>query len=240
MRIIFVILSIISLSASKYTNDLSDRLVEVYEKSAPAVVLVVTRDYPGNKASIGEGAGFFITSDGYLATNYHLVSRAARIEIHLEDGRLFFGRVVGSDPKSDLAFVKIDAVDLPFLKLGNSDTIKPGHFVAAIGLPFGLDRSLAHGVVSGVHRKNLKINEIEDYIQTDAAINPGNSGGPLLNLDGEVVGINTGLVAAPGINMSAGIGLAIPSNLVRERLHHLVDHGAIDPNCGLVLNLKSL
>ena len=174
---------------------------------------------------IGQGSGFIVSSDGYIMTNAHVVRGADKITVILNDGRELDATVVGTDPHTDVAIVKIDGKDLPFICLGDSNTIEIGEWAIAIGSPFQLQASLTVGVISAKERQNLRINDFEDFIQTDAAINPGNSGGPLLNLDGEVIGINTAIVSRHGGYM--GIGFAIPSNMARNVMNQLIDKGMV-------------
>ena len=159
----------------------------------------------------GSGSGMILTADGAILTNNHVVENASRIQVSLQDGRRFSGKVVGVDPATDLAVVKIDAKGLPAVKFADSDAAQVGNWVVAIGSPFGLDYTVTAGVLSAKGRGSLGANEIEDYLQTDASINPGNSGGPLVNLQGEVLGVNTMI-----IGHASGIGFAIPSNLARK------------------------
>lgn len=157
----------------------------------------------------GGGSGVVIREDGYVLTNHHVVENATRIEVRLRDGKRFVAKVVGDDPATDLAVVKIKSKGLPAVPLADSSTVRVGEWALAIGSPFGLDYTVTAGVVSAKGR-GLGATEIEDYIQTDASINPGNSGGPLVNLDGQVIGINT-MIYGRG----TGIGFAVPSNLAR-------------------------
>jgi serine protease Do len=161
----------------------------------------------------GQGTGFILSPDGYIVTNHHVVGEADRVKVQLADGREFDAEIVGSDPQTEVALIKIDAKDLPALPLGNSDNLRVGEWVLAIGSPFGLNHSVTAGIVSARGRGNLQIVDYADFIQTDAAINPGNSGGPLLNLAGEVVGMNTAILSRSGGNV--GIGFAIPINMVK-------------------------
>jgi serine protease Do len=158
-----------------------------------------------------------------VLTNNHVIERADEIELTLADGQTFKGTVIGRDPKTDLAMIKVDTdVDLPVVVLGDSDTVKVGHWAVAIGNPFGLGQSLTVGVVSGVGRGELGLSTFEDYIQTDASINPGNSGGPLVNIRGEVIGINTAINP-----IGRGIGFAIPINMAKEVMQQLAEHGRV-------------
>jgi serine protease Do len=162
----------------------------------------------------GAGSGFIISPDGYILTNNHVVDNATRITVDLADGRSFEGEVVGTDPPSDVAIVKIDGDNLPHLEMGDSDDLRVGEIVIAIGNPMGQRNSVTQGIVSAKGRSDVRITDFADFIQTDAAINPGNSGGPLLNLDGQVVGMNTAIMSRSGGNM--GIGFAIPANMIRD------------------------
>lgn len=180
---------------------------------------------PRTRPQVREGSGFIISSDGYILTNNHLVEQAEKVTIKLSDGREFKdAEIIGTDPESDVAVVKIDADNLPFLELADSDTLEVGEWVLAIGNPFGLSHTVTAGIVSAIGRK-LGLNEYEDFIQTDAAINPGNSGGPLVNLDGKAVGISTAIISRSGGNL--GIGLAIPINMARSVYEQLVEGGKV-------------
>lgn len=174
---------------------------------------------------ISQGSGFFVSADGYIMTNAHVVKSADRITVVLDDERELDATLVGSDPHTDIAIIKVEGKDLPFLDLGNSDAMEIGEWVVAIGSPFQLEASLTVGVVSAKGRQNLRITDLEDFIQTDAAINPGNSGGPLLNLNSEVIGINTAIVSRSGGYM--GIGFAIPSNMARNIMNQIINNGGV-------------
>ncbi|MBS0622887.1 MAG: DegQ family serine endoprotease [Verrucomicrobia bacterium] len=174
---------------------------------------------------IGQGSGFIVSSDGYILTNNHIVNGADSIKVGLTDGRRFDAKVVGTDPQTDIAVIKIEAEELSFLKLADSDAAEVGEWVIAIGSPFGLEATVTVGVVSAKGRDELHITDFEDFIQTDAAINPGNSGGPLLNLDGEVIGVNTAIVTGSGGYM--GIGFAIPSNMAKRVMDQLIHAGSV-------------
>lgn len=170
----------------------------------------------------GGGSGIVMRSNGVIVTNNHVVKDATRIEVILRDGRKFRARVLGTDEATDLAVLKIEATGLPAIAFANSTQARVGEWVLAIGSPFGLDYTLTAGVLSATGRGGLGANEIEDYLQTDASINPGNSGGPLINLNGEVLGINTMI-----IGRNSGIGFAIPSNLVRSVTEQLAESGTV-------------
>lgn len=172
----------------------------------------------------GTGSGFIISADGLILTNHHVVDGADEIKVRLTDNREFTGKVLGSDAKTDIAVVKIDAKDLPYLTMGNSDELKVGEWVAAIGSPFGLDNTVTSGIVSAKSRK-LPSDQYVPFIQTDVAVNPGNSGGPLFNMKGEVVGINSQIFSTSGGFM--GLSFAIPSNLAMQIKDQLVKNGNV-------------
>ena len=177
---------------------------------------------------VGQGSGFIISPDGYIITNHHVVDGADNIAVQLDDGREFDATIVGSDEQTEIAVIKIEATGLPVLTLGNSDTLRVGEWVLAIGNPFGLSHSVTAGIVSARGRSDVGLNAgglIADFIQTDAAINPGNSGGPLLNLDGQVVGLNTAILSRSGGYM--GIGFAIPINMVKYVSEQLIANGKV-------------
>lgn len=176
------------------------------------------------RPQMGQGSGFLVSSDGMILTNNHIVDNAERVLVTLQNGREYTATILGKDQNSDVAVIKIDAKELPFLKLGDSRKLEVGEWVVAIGNPLGLQATLTVGVVSAVDRSNLGLAQIEDFIQTDAAINRGNSGGPLLNLEGEVVGMNTAIASHTGGYM--GIGFAIPSNIAKEIMQQLVSNGS--------------
>ncbi len=178
--------------------------------------------------AIGQASGFIFKSEGYILTNNHVVKDAKEITVTLNDGREFEARIVGQDPTTDLAVLKIDSNEpLPYISLGNSDDLEVGQWVVAIGNPLGLQASLTVGVVSAKGRNNLDIATFEDFIQTDAAINKGNSGGPLLDLDGSVIGINTALVSNSGYGGYIGIGFSIPSNIAKHVVDQLLSAGKV-------------
>ncbi len=173
----------------------------------------------------GQGSGFIISPDGYILTNNHVVGDADNISVKLADGRKFKAKVIGKDPQSDVAVIKINAKNLPVLPLGDSDKLQVGEWVIAIGNPFGLTQTVTVGVVSAKGRSRLGITEYEDYIQTDAAINPGNSGGPLINIHGEAIGINSAIFSRSGGYM--GIGFAIPINMAKAVKDQLIKNGKV-------------
>ena len=171
------------------------------------------------------GSGVIVSPDGYIITNNHVVEKAEEIKVTLLDRRTFKGRIVGADPKTDIALVRIDADNLPTLTWSDSERLQVGEFVLAIGNPYGLSHTVTMGIISAVGRANVGIADYEDFIQTDAAINPGNSGGPLVNIKGEIIGINTAIFSRTGGYQ--GIGFAVPSNMVRLVMDQLVQKGKV-------------
>lgn len=172
----------------------------------------------------GLGSGVIVTKDGYVLTNNHVVKGADEIRVVLSDQREFDAKVVGTDPKTDIAVLKIDGKDLPYAVAGDSDGIAVGDVVLAIGNPFGIGQTVTMGIVSGTGRSTLGL-DYEDFIQTDAAINPGNSGGALVDAEGRVIGINTAILSRSGGNN--GIGFAVPINLARNVMESLIEHGHV-------------
>lgn len=207
-------------------------VVRVVERVGPATVKIeTTREVVVDQFFFhqfqqrqGIGSGVIYRDDGYILTNNHVVANAENITVQLADGRSFPGKVVGRDPLTDLAIVKVDATDLPVAKLGNSNDLRVGQIVIAIGNPLGQDNTVTTGVVSAVNRDLLvdpKENRyLEGMIQTDAAINPGNSGGPLINQNGEVIGVTTAI-----IEQAQGIGFAIPSSTARLIGDQIIEQG---------------
>jgi serine protease Do len=171
------------------------------------------------------GSGVIVSPDGYIVTNNHVVEKADEIKVTLLDNRTLKGSLVGSDPKTDVAIIKIAASDLPTVTWGDSDRLQVGEFVLAIGSPYGLSHTVTMGIISAVGRANVGIADYEDFIQTDAAINPGNSGGPLVNIKGELIGINTAIFSRSGGYQ--GIGFAVPSNMVRLVMDQLIRNGRV-------------
>lgn len=200
-------------------------LAPIVEKVAPAVVSISIFDEKGR--SIGVGSGVIVDAEeGLLLSNHHVVSKAKRIQVTLTDGRDFDAELIGTDPAVDLALLKINASHLTALPLVDSDQLRVGDYVLAIGNPFGLGHSVSSGIVSALDRTGLGLEHYENFIQVDATINPGNSGGALINLRGELVGINTAVVAPKGGN-SVGIGFAIPSNVAKTISMHLARSGQV-------------
>jgi len=187
-----------------------------------------TRPQSGQQPSfkqMAQGSGFVISKDGYILTNDHVVGKASKITVKLSEHQEVEAKLIGSDPETDLAVIKIDSSkDLPTIQLGDSDKLKVGQWVLAIGSPFGLSHTVTAGIISAKGRSDIHLTTYEDFIQTDAAINPGNSGGPLINLDGEAVGINTAIIGSTG---NVGIGLAIPVNMAKAVYEQLVKNGKV-------------
>ena len=186
------------------------------------------RSYPGQPREYkqqGAGSGSIIDSKGHILTNNHVVGEADRISVRLFDGRGFKAKIVGTDPLTDLAVIKIEADNLSALPMGDSDEIRIGETVIAIGNPFGLSHTVTMGIVSAKGRSNMDIADYEDFIQTDAAINPGNSGGPLLNLEGKIIGVNTAIFTRTGGYQ--GIGFSVPINMARKVMNQLIDKGKV-------------
>ncbi len=224
-------------------------LAPMLERAVPAVVNVSTRalvvesisplfddpffrrffdlpSQPRERSRQGLGSGVIVDAErGLILTNNHVIERADEILVTLHDGRRFDAEVIGADRETDVALIRIDAEDLHALPYADSDDLRVGDFVVAIGNPFGLGQTVTSGIVSALGRSGLGIEGFEDFIQTDASINPGNSGGPLVNLRGELIGINTAILARGGGNI--GIGFAIPINMARLVQEHLMADGAV-------------
>jgi serine protease Do len=240
-------------------HQLNNAFAKVFEIVAPGVVIIeVSKKNDGDETSMfddlffqgppdennprgnprgsqpiqSEGSGFIVRPDGYIFTNFHVVEAADKIDVKLKDGREFPAKIVGTDEKTDVAVIKIEAKDLPAVQLGDSDAVRVGQFAFAIGAPFKLDYTFTYGVVSGKGRSKLFTSggySISDYLQTDASINPGNSGGPLCDIDGKVIGMNT---LINGLNR--GLGFAIPINLAKEIGAELIaGHKIIRPWLGI-------
>ncbi|MDX1252747.1 MAG: Do family serine endopeptidase [Gammaproteobacteria bacterium] len=178
---------------------------------------------PGKRQENSLGSGVIISNDGYVLTNNHVIAEADEIKVATRDGRDTTARLVGSDPESDLAVLKIDLPDLPSITIGQSDALRVGDVVLAIGNPFGVGQTVTMGIVSATQRSELGINVFENFIQTDAAINPGNSGGALINASGQLIGINTAIFSRSG--GSEGIGFAIPVSLAKEVMQQIIEKG---------------
>ena len=243
------------IAAEKSPQDLSNIYVQIAKKAIPSVahIEVTAREEvanpfllfdndpffkyffnaPNNSKKFkrdvkGIGTGMIIDANGNILTNYHVAGGATKIDVLLADGEKYSAKLIGGDPKTDLAVIRINAKkQLPYLVFGNSDKIEVGEWVMAIGHPRGLDQTVTHGIISAKHRRGITDpNSYQDFIQTDAAINPGNSGGPLLNLSGEVIGVNTVIVSSSG--GFEGIGLAIPSNIAANVAKTLIAHGKVE------------
>ena len=210
----------------------SASLIELSERVNPAIVNISRdtglksggkRPSGSRRPAPGTGSGVVIDAEGYIVTNNHVVGDAETVNVRLWDKTSLTGTVVGRDPDSDLAVIKIEPkTALTAMPLGDSSKVRVGQFVLAVGNPFGLDHTVTLGVVSGLGRQNMNITRYEQFIQTDASINPGNSGGPLFNLQGEIVGINTAIIQA-----AQGIGFSIPSNMVQQITTQLISHGTV-------------
>lgn len=223
-------------TAQAEARKLSDGFVAVAEKVSPAVVQIevtardenadqILRFFGKNQDSPvarGTGSGVVFTTDGAILTNNHVIDHALTINVRLRDRRLLPAKLVGRDPSTDLAVIKVDAPGLTAARFADSDAARVGEWVVAIGSPFGLGYTVTTGVLSAKGRGGLGMNLIEDYLQTDASINPGNSGGPLCDLDGKVLGINTMIVGK-----GAGIGFAVPSNLARRVAEQILKSGRV-------------
>jgi serine protease Do len=171
------------------------------------------------------GSGVIVSPEGHILTNNHVVEGATQIRVSLPDHREFTGRLVGTDAKTDLAVVKIEQRGLPVIALADSSKVKPGHFVLAVGDPFGVGETVTMGIVSATGRGGLGIEDYEDFIQTDAAINPGNSGGALVNVHGHLIGINTAILSGSGGNQ--GVGFAVPINMASNVMQHIIKSGKV-------------
>ncbi|MBI1820453.1 MAG: Do family serine endopeptidase [Nitrospirae bacterium] len=222
--------------AIKFLDQTQNVFIDIAAKAKPAVVNISPAQalsHAGRQDEApaerrrpevpqGSGSGVIIDKKGLIITNQHVVGDAKEVEVRLSDKRKFTGKVIGRDSDTDVAVVKIEASDLPTLAVGDSSKVKVGQWAIAVGNPFGLEGTVTLGVISATGRESVNLSRYEDFIQTDASINPGNSGGPLLNLKGEIIGINTAI-----INFAQGIGFAIPSNMVQEIVTQLVSTGKV-------------
>ena len=171
------------------------------------------------------GSGVLVSQDGYIITNNHVVEKSDEIKVTLYGQQTYTGKIIGTDPKTDIAVIKISADNLPSIKWGDSDVLQVGEFVLAFGNPYSLGHTVTMGIVSALGRANVGIADYEDFIQTDAAINPGNSGGPLVNIKGELIGINTAIFSRTGGYQ--GIGFAVPSNMAKSVMTQLINEGKV-------------
>jgi len=208
-------------------QQLPDDMPEIFRRFfGPGTPFPGVPQDPGGRGGMSMGSGFLISADGYVITNHHVVANASEVKVTLPDRRGFTAEVVGSDEQSDVAVLKIDAKDLPFLRAGEASDVKPGQWAVAIGSPFGFDQSVTAGIVSAVGRANRYANQrYVPFIQTDVAINRGNSGGPLLNTRGEVIGINSQIFSNSGGYM--GVSFAIPIDVVMNVAEQLKDTGQV-------------
>src|SRR6202045_1832126 len=240
-------------SAKDIAHQLNNAYTAVYEKVAPAVVVVDVEKSgrSGNSSNPmdgfdfffrgprdeseqpdqSEGSGFIVRQDGYIVTNNHVIEGEDKLNVKLKDGRTLAAKIIGSDERTDVAILKIEAANLPTIAFANSDNVKVGQIVCAIGTPYKFAYTFTTGVVSAKGRNELLPDKYEDYIQTDAAINPGNSGGPLCDIDGKVIGMNT---LIHGLNR--GLGFAISSNLSKQVSEQLIASGKIvRPWLGIII-----
>ncbi len=221
------------LGGTRLLEEIQNVLIDLADRVKPAVVNIaplsssakspekLPRDRGPNNP--GTGSGVIVDKQGLIVTNNHVVGDAKEVEVRLSNKSKFTGQVIGRDPDTDLAIIKITAdQDLPTVPFGDSSKVRVGQWVLAVGNPFALDRTVTLGVVSGLERDAVRLSRYEAFIQTDASINPGNSGGPLFNIKGEVIGINTAI-----INFAQGIGFAIPSNMVQQVVDQLRSRGKV-------------
>ncbi len=238
-----LLVAYITTTAAHFPN-LTTSLAPMLEQVAPAVVNISTETDPKQSINNNDpvfqfffqkksltplknlGSGVIIDkTQGYVITNAHVIATANKINVTLSDGRQFIAKRIGADTETDIAVIQIQAPKLTAISLADSEKLRVGDFVVAIGNPFGLGQTVTSGIISALRRTGLGIEGYEDFIQTDAAINPGNSGGALVNLQGKLIGINTAILASQGKNV--GIGFAIPSNLISTILKHLIQYGQV-------------
>ncbi len=218
----------------KLLEEVEEGFVGLAEHTLPSVVNISPyvppspslrrQSDPNRSRPTNAGAGVIIDGvNGYIVTNSHVVRQSQKVQITLYGGEELVGQVLGTDEETDLAVIKVESSQpLPSVSLGDSSRLKVGQFVVAIGNPYGLHDTFSFGVISGLNRENVNISRYEDFIQTDASINPGNSGGPLLNIRGEVIGINTAI-----INYAQSIGFAIPANIVKNIAQQIIENGSV-------------
>ena len=238
------VVSVVEAPTGALNNIAPGSLSAAAKKASPAVVSINTSkaaqrnprsndpwfkfffgDQGGDQPQVGLGSGVIVSADGYILTNNHVVDGADEIEVTLNDSRHAHGKVIGTDPDTDLAVLKIELDKLPVITLGNSDGLEVGDQVLAIGNPFGVGQTVTSGIVSALGRNQLGINNFENFIQTDAAINPGNSGGALIDVNGNLEGINTAIYSRSGGSM--GIGFAIPVSMAKIVLEGIVKEGQV-------------
>ena len=238
------VVSVVEAPASGAPSTAAGSLAAAAKKASPAVVSINTSkaaqrnprandpwfrfffgDQGNDQPQVGLGSGVIVSTDGYVLTNNHVVDGADEIDVTLNDGRHARGKVIGTDPDTDLAVLKIELDKLPVIVLGNSDALQVGDQVLAIGNPFGVGQTVTSGIVSALGRNQLGINMFENFIQTDAAINPGNSGGALVDVNGNLEGINTAIYSRSGGSM--GIGFAIPVSMAKQVLSDIVTEGKV-------------
>src|ERR1700736_2341937 len=241
-------------NARDLVHQLNEALESVYDHVAPAVVVIdISKnanpssgnnpfegfdffhgpqgDEGGDQPDQSEGSGFIVRGDGYILTNNHVIEGADKIQVKLKDGRILAAKLIGADDRTDVAVIKIDGANLPVVDIADSDQVKVGQLVCAIGTPYKFEYTFTTGVVSAKGRNELLADKYEDYIQTDAAINPGNSGGPLCDIDSKVIGMNT---LIHGLNR--GLGFAISSNLAKQVSDQLINNGRIvRPWLGIII-----
>lgn len=226
-------LEVVDVTEERISANAIPSFAAAVEQAAPSVVSLFTQSNSAANAEGSQaqavlnnlGSGVILTADGYIVTNNHVVAAADKVIVSLRDGRDQVAKIIGTDPESDLALLKIDLTGLPSLQLVSSSTLKVGDVVLAIGNPFGVGQTVTQGIISGLDRNQLGLNTYEDFIQTDAAINPGNSGGALITARGDLVGINTAIFSKTG--GSQGIGFAIPSDQVVQVMNELIRYGRV-------------
>ncbi len=223
---------------SEYDKVPFSRDFEGFPKGNSKEFLFQQPNEQNEEQSIGHGTGVVIDSTGYIVTNLHVIEGADTLRVTLHDDRSYVAELIATDEESDIAVIQIDAPDLVAARFGDSDETQVGDWVIAIGSPFGLDQTVTAGIISAKGRSTVGIAEYEDFLQTDAPINPGNSGGPLLNLRGEIIGINTAITSRSGA--SAGVGFAIPSRLVQRVSGSLISDGYVERGqIGVVMQTMS-
>ena len=219
----------------QYFDPFGEDLFDYFFRRSPRQRQQQPRRYQEPRTA--QGSGFIISSEGYILTNNHVVEEAEKVEVELTDGRKYSAEITGTDSESDVAVLKIDAKNLKYLELADSNKLEVGEWVLAIGNPLGLSHTVTAGIVSAKGRNRLGLATLEDFIQTDAAINFGNSGGPLINLDGKVVGINSAIAGSTG---NIGIGFAIPINMAKYAYQQIIESGTVERGLLGVSNIENL